>query len=255
MLFGSYINNTSSNGGVSFTKAKTCYDFAMTIRCITFDLDDTLWECWPIIKRAEHALIGWLDQHYPRITQQYSTEDLFAHRMAFTKARPEMHHNLTFVRKEWLKQLANEHNYDESMSEVGFQVFWEERNRVTFLDGILEALERLQEDYMLGVITNGNADVNHIGIGHLFNFSIKAEDAGVAKPHPAIFELATQKSNLPAQHILHVGDDPIGDIKGAQEAGMRTLWVNYNNKNWQDQHVPEATVTSPLKLEQAIRGL
>lgn len=226
-----------------------------TIRCITFDLDDTLWDCWPIIEKAEKTLYEWLDKHFPRVTHNRDFNTLLQHRIQFVKDRPNRLHNLTQLRKEWLSQLAHEHDYKEQDCAEGYQVFWLARNDVVFLEGILDTLERLNKDYSLGVITNGNADINHIGVGHLFDFSIKSEDAGVAKPHPDIFHLACQYADVPASQILHVGDDPISDIKGAQDVGMKTLWVNYAKKDWEHNHQPDAKIHHQDDLETTIRSL
>ncbi|MDA0630486.1 MAG: HAD family hydrolase, partial [Proteobacteria bacterium] len=35
------------------------------IQCITFDLDDTLWDVRPALQKAEQAQNAWLDEHYP----------------------------------------------------------------------------------------------------------------------------------------------------------------------------------------------
>lgn len=228
----------------------------MTIHCITFDLDDTLWECWPTIWRAERTLFDWLDTHYPRITAHYDADALYTHRMAYTKNRPDLRHNLTQIRKNWLALLAHEFHYEaRRVSEEGFQVFWQKRNEVTFFDGVTELLLALKQDYIVGSITNGNADIDYIGAGHLFDFSIKAEDAGVAKPDPAIFQLAATKANVATEHILHIGDDPIGDIQGAQVLGMKTIWVNYAQKEWQYSHQPDAVIHQVADLELVIRGI
>lgn len=226
----------------------------MTIHCITFDLDDTLWECWPTIRRAEQTLFTWLQTHYPRITERYNPERLYAHRMTYTKSHPELQHNLTQIRKNWLALLAQEMGYDADMlREEGFHVFWQERNKITFLEGVQSLLVNLKQDYILGAITNGNADVYYMGLGHLFDFAIKAEDAGVAKPDPAIFQLAIDKANVAVEQMLHVGDDPIGDIQGAQAMGMKTVWVNYAQNEWQESHQPDATVHYVTDLDATIR--
>ena len=44
----------------------------MPLRCITFDLDDTLWETGPVIARAEAHAHAWLETHAPRITSDWS---------------------------------------------------------------------------------------------------------------------------------------------------------------------------------------
>ncbi|WP_315982217.1 hypothetical protein [Aliamphritea spongicola] len=37
------------------------------IKCITFDLDDTLWAVDPVITHANNTLYGWLDEHAPNL--------------------------------------------------------------------------------------------------------------------------------------------------------------------------------------------
>ena len=47
------------------------------ILAITLDLDDTLWEIHPVIKRAERHLYAWLEENYPRITDLYGPSDMY----------------------------------------------------------------------------------------------------------------------------------------------------------------------------------
>ena len=49
---------------------------AQAICAITFDLDDTLWDIWPIISQAEERLHGWLRAYYPRIPERFSPLEL-----------------------------------------------------------------------------------------------------------------------------------------------------------------------------------
>ena len=42
----------------------------MSIRLITFDLDDTLWDNRPVILGAEAAMRDWLALHTPRLAAQ-----------------------------------------------------------------------------------------------------------------------------------------------------------------------------------------
>ena len=60
----------------------------MPLRCVTFDLDDTLWECGPILLAAEEAFYDWLKRHHPRISARYTLGDLVSHRRAFVKRYP-----------------------------------------------------------------------------------------------------------------------------------------------------------------------
>jgi len=249
---------------VSLTNCKRlCLNVKMTIKCIAFDLDNTLWECDPLIIKAEQKFYLWLQSAYPQITQCFTERELVAHRMSYIQARPELHYNLTHLRKDWMRQIASEidgltvdeNNFEVSYVEAGFQVFWQERNNVIFYDGVLDMLENLSRKYSLGVITNGNADVNFIGIGHFFDFSISSEMAGVAKPHGDIFHQAMNLSAYDIENTVYVGDDPKCDVLGPQSIGMRALWYNPTLKPWPGGQTPAAVFRKHDELEDKIRKL
>ena len=231
----------------------------MTIRCIAFDLDDTLWECHPVIERAEHRFYEWLQSYYPKISQKYSEADLITHRMAFMHSNPDNRHDLTTLRTQRMVQLAKEVGYDlrrdNSFIENGFEVFWLARNEVTFFDGTLAHLEDLSERYSLGVISNGNADVHHIGVGHLFDFVLSSEVAGIAKPHPDIFDQAIKLSKAKKHETIYVGDDPKRDILGAHGAGIHAIWFNPRLKPWPGGQTPTAVIQHLDQLEDKIKHL
>ena len=75
-------------------------------------------------------------------------------------------------------------------------------------------------------MTNGNANVNRLGLERYFRFGISAADVGVSKPHPAMFEAALARAGSSPERAVHVGDNPVDDIRGASSAGYRTVWVN-----------------------------
>ncbi len=235
----------------------------MTIKCIAFDLDNTLWECDPLIIKAEQKFHLWLQSAYPQITDNFTEEALVAHRMNYIQARPELHYDLTSLRKSWMRQVAieiggvtaDENEFEAAYVETGFQVFWQERNNVIFYDGVLDMLKNLSQKYSLGVITNGNADVNFIGIGHFFDFSISSEVAGVAKPHKDIFHQAMQLSEHTLENTVYVGDDPKCDVLGPQSIGMRALWYNPTLRPWPGGKTPAAVFKNHHELEDKIRKL
>ena len=59
---------------------------------------------------------------------------------------------------------------------------------------MINVLEKLSSQYKLGVLTNGNADVNKLGIGHLFDFSISSMDVKSNKPNKGHFIKARELS-------------------------------------------------------------
>jgi putative hydrolase of the HAD superfamily len=55
-------------------------------------------------------------------------------------------------------------------------------------------LERLVADYIIGAITNGNADVSKIGINHQFDSVVTSEEVDVSKPDNIIFDGCRRQS-------------------------------------------------------------
>ena len=98
-------------------------------------------------------------------------------------------------------------------------------------------------------VSNGNADVHRIGIGHYFRHSISASEFGVAKPDARIFHAAAIAANVLPHEVLHVGDDATLDAQGALNAGMQAVWINSANHPWPHDDVqPHATVDSLTAL-------
>ncbi len=214
----------------------------MPLHCVTFDLDDTLWECGPLLTAAEEAFYGWIECHYPRIPEQYTLIELVTHRREYFRRYPEMEHDFTRLRRRWLRHLAESFGYGTGLVERGFRVFWEHRNAVTLFDEVHAVLDGMRERYAVGAITNGNADVHYIGIGHYFDFVITAAQAGAAKPKPEIFHAALAAAGVEASHAVHVGDDPERDVHGANAVGMRSVWVNVDTRPWPGGPAPDAEI-------------
>ena len=222
------------------------------IRCITFDLDDTLWACGPVILRAEQALYDWLCEHYPRICAARSIEDLRAHRAALLKSRPDLRHDMTSLRRHWIAQLADDAGYAHDMVEPAVAYFRHHRNQVTFFDAAQPLLKRLRERYTVGAITNGNAQLERIGADHLFDFIVYSADAGAAKPDARIFHAALKRAQVEPAGAVHVGDDPGNDVLGAARAGMRAVWYNPAMSPWPGGRPPDAVIRALPELHEVL---
>ena len=90
--------------------------------------------------------------------------------------------------------------------------------------GAPEALEQLRAGGLrLGVVANWDCalpeHLERLGLDDLVDTVVTSARAGVAKPDPAIFELALQELGVQADRALHVGDEPI-DEEGARAAGL-----------------------------------
>ena len=204
----------------------------MPVKCITLDLDDTLWDCAPVIVAAEERFYEWLETYYPDVSARHDRGSLVEHRRDTYQRHPHKLHDFTYLRKQWLGRLGREAGHGEALVETGFDVFWRARNAVTLYDRVPEVLAELNANYRVGALTNGNADVHHIGIGHWFHFVVTAADAGSLKPAAGIFEHALSHAGVAPAQAVHVGDDPVNDVEGAAAVGMKTVWVNASGADW-----------------------
>ena len=219
------------------------------IKCITFDLDDTLWACAPVIEKAEHALYDWLVANYPLICEDRTVEDLRAHRAALLAQRSDLRHDMTALRRRWIAQLADEAGYPHEMVEPAVAYFRHHRNQVTLFEEAESLLKRLRQRYTVGAITNGNAQVDVIGADHLFDFIVYSADVGAAKPEADIFRRALQLAGVSPGRAVHVGDDSANDVLGAARMGMCTIWYNPDVKSWPGGQTPDAVIGSLSELE------
>jgi HAD superfamily hydrolase (TIGR01509 family) len=231
----------------------------MTIKCITFDLDDTMWSIYPIIARAEGRFLEWLSIQLPTIANQLTSEELSIHRNTYFKRYPELHHDLSLLRKSWMASLMQEYGHEEKLVEnhveEGFAIFCKERNNLTLFDNVETVLEKLKTQYRTGAVTNGNANLKTIGIDHHFDFYLTSAQIGYSKPHPIMFKATATSAQCRPEEILHIGDDPIRDVEGAALAGFKTVWFNLHEKTWQGPIEPDAIVEGWEELPDVVARL
>ena len=226
------------------------------IKLLSFDLDDTLWPCKPTIMSAEHKLYNWLQQRVPEITDHYDIESLRTKRMAFMWQRQDLAHDMSALRIESLKALATEMKLTSGWVQEAFDVFYQARQQITLFDDVTPVLDVLQKDYRMIALTNGNASIDKTGVGHWFEFSVSAAEVGHQKPHPLFFEAVLDRAELDVSEILHIGDDPMRDIQGAFDAGIRSVWVNRTGQAWQaEDYQADHQIESLADLPEILREM
>jgi len=208
------------------------------IRTITLDLDDTLWEIHPVIKRAEQRLYAWLGENYPRITGLYTPTDLRELRSEVIAQFADRAHDLTFLRRTILERVGVAAGYETHFIDDAFEVFDAVRNDVDIFPEVIPTLEALRERFVLIAVTNGNANLESIGIAHLFHDIVTAVEVGAAKPARRIFDRAVEMGGASSEQTLHVGDHAEYDVNGARNAGLRTVWVNRSSTPWPKEFAP-----------------
>ncbi len=224
------------------------------IKVISFDLDDTLWPCFPTVERAEKCLYQWLSAHVPAITQRYNIEQLREQRRLLLDEYSTLAHDLTQLRIKSFERLADELELSGDWIEPAFAIFYDARQQVTLFDDVKPVLDELKKEYILASLTNGNASTVATGVDHWFDLTLNSATVGKLKSEPDIYWQVQKLTNIEAQHMVHVGDHPVQDISGAKAAGSLAIWLNRQNHNWPlAECQPDAVINSLHELPSLLR--
>ncbi|RBD12326.1 HAD family hydrolase, partial [Xanthomonas oryzae pv. oryzae] len=154
------------------------------IRAITLDLDDTLWPFAPIGARIDQMLYDWMREHSPVTAERFPVEAMRALCERSFADNPHLHHDLSALRRLTLEMALRESGGDLALLEPAYEVFYAARNQVECYPDVLDALARIAAHVPVAALSNGNADLQRIGLMHHFAFQLGSREHGSAKPDP-----------------------------------------------------------------------
>tara|TARA_B100001093_G_C26726921_1_gene970383 strand:- start:181 stop:891 length:711 start_codon:yes stop_codon:yes gene_type:complete len=207
------------------------------IKIITFDLDDTFWDIESVIFKAEYETRNWIEKKINKKIEWGDLEDFLSYRKELIFKNPNLEWDISSLRKEIYRYklspiLDKKHECEEIVTKA-YDFFIDKRHDISFYDGVLECLEKLNKEYILGVLTNGNANIKKLNIDNFFKFHISSFDVKSNKPESGhflrIFEL---NAGVKKEEVLHIGDHQKNDMLGAYELGIKHLWFNKKNDTW-----------------------
>jgi putative hydrolase of the HAD superfamily len=103
---------------------------------------------------------------------------------------------------------------------------------------VIAVLERLSHRFTLGVVSNFDGRLrpvlDQLGLSEFFEDIVISSEVGAEKPHPWIFEETARRLRLAPEEILHVGDDPEADWRGAASAGFQVFELKRPANSLQD---------------------
>ncbi|MCX4799928.1 HAD family hydrolase [Streptomyces sp. NBC_01242] len=161
-------------------------------------------------------------------------------------------HDFDSVTEQWLRteliDRANPDNFVRLRDVFGLAVpagqLWQEyvdlmAAAVTCRPEVLEGLARLRAAaWTIGIVTNGAGDVQRAklavtGLARLVDGVAVSGDLEIRKPDQRLYELAASRCdrNLTDGGWM-TGDNPVGDIGGGHQAGLRTIWLR--GRPWPD---------------------
>ena len=208
------------------------------IKLITLDLDDTLWPNKKVIVDAENAWLNFILTKFPNLVDDFREESLSRVRVDLVEADPSLKNDLTKFRKEIIRETLLRSGVESVdaiyYSNESFNEFFKIRNKVQLYTDAKKILERLYRKVIIGALSNGNADLEIIGISNFFKFSLSAKDVKSNKPSPPHFIKALELADCEAEEALHIGDCPVNDIGGARNCNFNTIWFNCDKNKWDE---------------------
>ena len=114
--------------------------------------------------------------------------------------------------------------------------------------------EYLHSKYKVGIVTNGIKEVQYSRIENSeiakdIDKIIISDEVGVNKPDKRIFEYAMNYFEImDKSQVIMIGDSLGADIKGGQNAGIDTCWVNLRNNVNDTGIIPKYEVNKLEKL-------
>ncbi|MGA4844695.1 HAD family hydrolase [Streptomyces sp. G45] len=110
---------------------------------------------------------------------------------------------------------------------------------VTANPGVTDGLAQLRAaGWSLGILTNGAVDIQRAkirsaGLANLVDAVTISEEIAAWKPEREAFEVAVARcGGAPSRAVYYIGDNPAGDIGGADAAGLSTIWLR--GRPWPD---------------------
>lgn len=202
-----------------------------TIAFIYFDLDDTLLDHRQAERRGLSEIYGAYPAHFAHVTPEEVHATYHAHSVPLWRQYAHgtiTKHQIQRLRFEQTLQTLGIAGLDpEAVNTYYLQCYvrhW------TFPEPARRAFDALADQFRVGILTNGFSEVQHAKFDRFpvlrerAEVLIISEEAGVMKPHPAIFAYAAEAAGAPAEALLYVGDSYTSDVEGAQGAGWQSAW-------------------------------
>ncbi len=138
-------------------------------------------------------------------------------------------------RVEWCTLLCNMWGWEDAPPAEELAYHYDKTfgdHNVIFENSPVLLKELKNRGYIVGVITNGpsllqNHKMDTSGLRPYCDIVVVSGDVGVHKPDAGLFIYTAEKLGLKPEECVYVGDHPINDIKGALDAGMKAIRMNY----------------------------
>ncbi|GIW00385.1 HAD family hydrolase [Roseiflexus sp.] len=160
---------------------------------------------------------------------------------------------------DWIAAGAADHDLtlsDGALMEAVHHYARPLRDGVTAMPGAAATLAALRaRGVRIGLISNTiwpgdlhREDLIALGLWQYIEYAVFSGDFGIWKPHPQVFLHVLDHLGVNPADAVFVGDNPKEDVRGAQQAGMRAIWVRSPEFPLLPDILPDAVVENPGEI-------
>jgi len=201
----------------------------MNLSFIYFDLDNTLLDHNSAEEKAHQAIYrSYQELQKVPIDQWLETYQSMNHQLwlKYQSGKIDRFELQKYRFRDSMAELCLDATISNNIGDCymqNYREYWE------WIEGAKEALEVISEKYETGIITNGfretqNLKFEKLNIHKYCSHLIISEEVGKLKPHPKVFDHATDLAGVERDQILYIGDSHSSDITGGYNAGWKTAW-------------------------------
>jgi putative hydrolase of the HAD superfamily len=211
--------------------------FTVPPRCIFLDLDGTLYPYDPAHQAGMEAVIGkaarQLDVSRRKVEAVFdAARDEVKARLGATAAS---HSRLLYFSR--MVELLGFRSQPLLALDLEQSYWWAFMNAMELYDGVGHFLATARNaGITLCLVTDLTAQIQYrklcfLELDGFFDHIVTSEESGADKPDPASFNLALEKTGIPAEHTWMIGDSIEKDIVGGTSVGINTLQlIQYSKK-------------------------
>ena len=224
---------------------------ATKITAISFDADGTLWDFDQVMRHALRRALAELRRQVPTPARPLTIETMIAIRNQAAEELKGQAVKMEDIRlAAFQKTLRHAGVSDDKLAAHLTALYLKHRfEDIQLFDDVLPTLDALRKTHTLGLLTNGNTYPDRCGLQGRFQFTVFAQDHGIEKPHPRLFQIAIEQAGCAGSEMLHVGDSLRNDVSGANEAGIRSVWLNRDRRTNNSGIQPDFEITSLTTLK------
>jgi HAD superfamily hydrolase (TIGR01549 family) len=226
----------------------------MSARLVTFDGDDTLWAVEPPFEGALRGSCSAFAVHFP--DRPVTLEELVEDRRAVHASMPAGSDLRAYRVAAFQRRIDLLGGGPVGLADELCDEFLHLRSSLIepYVDTV-PALDRLAPRAVVGLISNGNADVEKTPLAGRFAFRLHAFEHGPEKPDIEMFVVALARAGVSVHAAIHVGDSLECDVAGAQAAGFKAVWLNRTGAVNASGLEPDAEIASLAELDAVLDAL